>query len=52
MKPEETVFRDLVAAPGKVEDRTDAATEAHREALAQELRESEGGGSAEPGSEE
>ncbi len=42
MKPEETVFRDLVTAPDKVQDRTDAATEAHREALEQRLREDEG----------
>lgn len=42
MKPEETVFRDLVTAPGKVEDRTNAAMDAHREALERQLRESEG----------
>ena len=42
MKPEETVFRDLVTAPKKAEDRTNAAMDAHREALEQQLRESEG----------
>lgn len=42
MKPEETVFRDLVTAPGKAEDRTNAAMDAHREALQRQLRESEG----------
>jgi hypothetical protein len=42
MKPEETVFRDLVTAPDKVQDRTDAAMEAHRDALEQRLREDEG----------
>lgn len=39
---EETVFRDYVAAPGKAEDRVNAAADAHREALQQQLRESEG----------
>ena len=43
MKPEETVFRDLVTAPDKVQDRTDAAMEAHREALERRLSEDEGG---------
>jgi hypothetical protein len=42
MKPEETVFRDLVTAPGKVQDRTDAAMEAHRDALERQLAEDEG----------
>jgi hypothetical protein len=42
MKPEETVFRDLVTAPKKAEDRTNAAMDAHREALEKQLRESEG----------
>lgn len=42
LKPEETVFGDLIAAPGKVEDRTNAAMDAHREALQKQLRESEG----------
>jgi hypothetical protein len=42
MKPEETVFRDLVTAPDKVQDRTDAAMEAHRDALERRLREDEG----------
>ena len=42
MKPEETVFRDLVTAPDKVQDRTDAAMDAHRDALEQRLREDEG----------
>jgi hypothetical protein len=52
MKPEETVFRDLVTAPGKVEDRTNAAMDAHREALQKQLRESEGGESGGSESEE
>jgi len=39
---EETVFGDLVTAPGKVEDRTNAAMDMHREALQEQLRESEG----------
>ena len=42
MKPEETVFRDLVTAPQKAEDRTNAAMDAHREALEKQLRDSEG----------
>lgn len=42
MKPEETVFRDLVTAPKKAEDRTNAAMDVHREALEKQLRESEG----------
>jgi hypothetical protein len=42
MKPEETVFRDLVTAPEKAQDRTNAAMEAHREALESRLREDEG----------
>lgn len=42
MKPEETVFRDLVTAPDKVQERTDAARDAHREALERQLAESEG----------
>ena len=42
MKPEETVFRDLVTAPQKAEDRTNAAMDAHREALERQLRDSEG----------
>ncbi len=47
MKPEETVFRDLVTAPGKVEDGVNAAMDAHREALDQQIRESEGDSSGE-----
>lgn len=43
LKPEETVFGDLVTAPGKVGDRADAAVEMHREALEEQLRDSEGG---------
>lgn len=43
MKPEETVFRDLVTAPGKVQDRTDAAMDARRDALERRLAEDEGG---------
>lgn len=41
MKPEETVFGDLVTAPAKAEDRTNAAMDAHREALQRQLGESE-----------
>ena len=53
MKPEETVFRDLVTAPGKVKSRTDAAMEQHREALKQQLDASEAPPpEAEPGPEE
>jgi hypothetical protein len=47
MKPEETVFRDLVTAPQKAEDRTNAAMDAHREALEKQLRDSEGDASKE-----
>ena len=47
MKPEETVFRDLVTAPGKVEDSVNAAMDAHREALDQQIQESEGDSSGE-----
>jgi len=43
MKPEETVFRDAVSAPGRVEDRTNAAMDAHRDALERRLAEDEGG---------
>lgn len=42
MKPEETVFRDLVTAPGKVQDRTNAAMDAHRDAVERRLAEDEG----------
>lgn len=42
MKPEETVFRDLVTAPDKAESRANAAMEAHRDALESQLRQSEG----------
>jgi len=42
MKPEETVFRDLVTAPDKVEDRTNQAMDTHREALQRQIAESEG----------
>ena len=47
MKPEETVFRDLVTAPGEVEDSVNASMDAHRDALEQRLRESEGDSSGE-----
>lgn len=47
MKPEETVFRDLVTAPGKVQDRTDAAMDTHRDALERRLAEDEGGSAEE-----
>jgi hypothetical protein len=47
MKPEETVFRDLVTAPDKVEDSVNAAMDAHREALDRQIRESEGDSSGE-----
>lgn len=42
MKPEDTVVGDLVTAPGRVEARTNAAVEAHRDALESRLREDEG----------
>lgn len=42
IKPEETVFRDLVTAPDKAQERTEAARDAHRDALERELAESEG----------
>ena len=48
MKPEETVVGDLVTAPARVEQRTEAAMEAHRQALQQQLSESEGGSPEEP----
>ena len=41
MKPEETVFRDYVTAPGKVQDRTDAAMDEHRKALESQIEDSE-----------
>lgn len=41
MKPEETVFRDYVTAPGKVQDRTDAAMDEHRKALESQVEASE-----------
>ncbi len=47
MKPEETVFRDLVTAPGKVEDSINASMDAHRDALEEQIRESEGDSSGE-----
>jgi hypothetical protein len=47
MKPEETVVGDLVTAPGRAEDRTQAAMQAHREALQQQIEASEGGGQGE-----
>lgn len=47
MKPEETVFGDLVTAPGKVEDRANAAVDLHRDALEERLRQDEGGAPAE-----
>jgi len=48
MKPEETVVGDLVTAPERVEERTEAAMEAHRQALQQQISESEGGSPEEP----
>ena len=48
MKPEETVVGDLVTAPARVEERTEAAMEAHREALQKQISESEGGSPEEP----
>lgn len=47
MKPEDTVVGDLVTAPGKVEDRTNAAMDLHRDALEERLRQDEGGTPAE-----
>lgn len=48
MKPEETVFRDYVTAPGKVQDRTDAAMEEHRKALESRIEDSEAPPEPEP----
>lgn len=48
MKPEETVVGDLVTAPARVEERTEAALEAHRQALQQQISESEGGSPERP----
>jgi hypothetical protein len=48
MKPEETVVGDLVTAPGRAEERTEAAMEAHRQALQQQISESEGASPEEP----
>lgn len=49
MKPEETVFAPLVTAPDKAKDRTNAALDAHRDALDRQLRESEGEGEGRSG---
>ena len=43
MKPEETVVGDLVTAPARVEERTGAAMDAHRQALEEQISASEGG---------
>ena len=37
MKVEDTVFGDLISTQDKARDRTNAAMEAHREALEQQL---------------
>ena len=41
MKVEDTVVGDLVTLPAKVQDRTDAATQAHKAALDAQISESE-----------
>lgn len=41
MEPEDTVVGDLVTAPERVEERTNAALDAHREALDRQIRDSE-----------
>lgn len=48
MKPEDTVFRDLVTAPGKVEAQTNEAMAEHRKLLEERLREDEGGSPPDP----
>lgn len=52
MKPEETVFREYVTAPGKVKARTDAAMDVHRKALESQIEASEAPPEAEPEPEE
>lgn len=42
MKVEDTVVGDLVTAPGRVEDRTNKALDAHREALKSRIEADEG----------
>ncbi len=43
MRVEDTAFGPLVGAPKKVEQRTDAAAEQHRDAMNRRLDEDEGG---------
>lgn len=42
MRVEDTVVGDLVTAPGRVEDRVNAAGDAHREALESRIEADEG----------
>lgn len=48
MKVEDTAFGTLVGAPKKVQERTDAAAEQHRESMNERLEEDEGGTPKEP----
>ena len=41
MKPEDTVVGDLVTAPERVQEQTNAAMDAHRQALERQLAEGE-----------
>ena len=42
MRVEDTAVGDLVTAPGRVQDRVDAARDTHRESLDSQIEESEG----------
>ncbi|MGH8311399.1 MAG: hypothetical protein ACRETX_16600 [Steroidobacteraceae bacterium] len=42
MRVEDTAVGDLVTTPGRVQDRTDAAVDIHREALDSQIEASEG----------
>ena len=48
MKVEDTVFAPVVTAPERVEDRTNAAVDLHRENLRERLREDEGASQEQP----
>ena len=47
MKVEDTVFAPVVTAPARVQDRTNAAVELHRENLNKRLEQDEGDGDEE-----
>ena len=47
MKVEDTVFAPVVTAPARVQDRTNAAVELHRENMNERLEQDEGGGDEE-----